>query len=108
MAPTTSQFLAYSVPFFGFLIVGWYGLASVIQSKRELRGASKGIGAVEEMDPMERMRRRYNIGAGAGESAASEPEMSSLEDELKDTLSKMDLRTFEYKPVPRTAEEDTE
>lgn len=34
---------AYAIPFFGFILAGWYGLATVVQSKRDIRvSRSKG------------------------------------------------------------------
>jgi hypothetical protein len=42
MAPRQSL-LTYGLPFLGFIIAGWFGLANVVQSKRELRvGATLG------------------------------------------------------------------
>ncbi len=29
--------IVYGLPFLAFMIMGWYGLASVVQSKRDLR-----------------------------------------------------------------------
>lgn len=65
--------------------------------------ASKGLDSVEEMDPVERMRARYGID-GASAQQVPQPEIRSLEEELQDTLSKIDLRDFDYRPVPRPAE----
>ncbi len=36
-AASKNSFVTHGLPFLAFLIVGWYGLASVVQSKRELR-----------------------------------------------------------------------
>lgn len=33
----TSDFLMYGLPFMGFMIAGWYGIASVVQGKRDLK-----------------------------------------------------------------------
>ncbi|KXZ56362.1 hypothetical protein GPECTOR_1g320 [Gonium pectorale] len=100
-----------------FMIGGWWGLAQLVDSKRQLRGASRGLDMVEEMDPLERMRRRYGLedgGAGSGSSGPGrrgrgqtpQPEIPSLEQELEDIRRKVDIYNFDYKPVPRQAEDD--
>mmetsp|Transcript_7306 Transcript_7306/g.18108 ORF Transcript_7306/g.18108 Transcript_7306/m.18108 type:complete len:106 (-) Transcript_7306:1694-2011(-) len=95
---------AYALPFIGFMIAGWFGLATVVQSKRDVRNATRGIDLMEELDPMERMRRRYGL-EGGDTAATSKPEISSLEEELEATLKKINLKDFEYMPVPRTDDE---
>ncbi len=77
---------------------------------RAAQAATKGLDAVEEMDPVERMRMRYGIGSeGPGRSAAaSPPRISSLEEELEATLNKIDIKNFDYVPVPRPPDEEDE
>lgn len=53
------------------------------------------------------MRRRYGIGEpGTVARAADSAPISSLEEELEATLKKIDIKDFDYKPVPRPAEDD--
>ena len=68
--------------------------------------------AVDEMDPLERMRRRFGLDAAA---AATEQHRSksappipipSLEEELKKVQSTINIKEFDYIPVPRTEDED--
>lgn len=133
--------LSLYLPFFGFMLAGWYGLSQVLQSKRDLRvsgrarpdllrhcccvacsvhatllppasprvqNATKGLEPVEELDPVERMRRRYGLGEGgegaAGGLSASAP-IRSVEEELEATLKQINIKDFDYKPVPRQPEE---
>lgn len=42
----------------------------------------------------------------ARNAESSRPEISSLEDELEATLKKINLKDFEYVPVPRTDDDD--
>ncbi len=71
------------------------------------QNATKGIESLEELDPVERMRRRYGIGEpGTVARAADSAPISSLEEELEATLKKIDIKDFDYKPVPRPAEDD--
>jgi len=35
--PPQRSFASYALPFFGFMIAGWYGLSQVVQSKRDVR-----------------------------------------------------------------------
>lgn len=37
MAKQKMSILAYSFPFMGFILVSWYGLATVVQTKRDIR-----------------------------------------------------------------------
>jgi hypothetical protein len=53
---------------------------------------------VEEYDPIERMKR-----LASGPAADSMP---SLEDELRTITAKVDIHKFDYKPVPRTDDDD--
>ena len=94
------------------MLIGWYGLEQIVRSKRELRSMSKGLDAVEEMDPVERMRRRYGLDSSPGDShGASRQErkktlVPSLEEELTKTIKSIDLKDFEYKPVPRPKDDE--
>lgn len=56
----------------------------------------RGHDSVEEYDPIERMRRM------SGANTA----VTSLEEELKELHAKHDIHHFDYKPVPRTDEDD--
>lgn len=58
---------------------------------------------VEEIDPVERMRQRYRLGDSA---ASTEPRISTLEEELEATMKKINLKDFDYKPVPRPEEDE--
>jgi hypothetical protein len=55
----------------------------------------RGYDPVEEHDPMERLKR-----------LATGPAIKSLEDELKDVHSQVNIHDFDYKPVPRTEDEE--
>lgn len=55
---------------------------------------------MEEYDPIERMKR-----LATGPAADSMP---SLEDELTSIRRSVDINRFDYKPVPRTDDDDDE
>ncbi|GLI66821.1 hypothetical protein VaNZ11_010773 [Volvox africanus] len=107
------SFAAYSVPFVLFILGGWWGLAQVVDSKRQLQNATRGLDLVEELDPLERMRRRYGLQDGAGATGSymaphrqpARRELPSLEAELEDIKAKVDIYEFDYKPVPRPTED---
>ncbi|GIL58097.1 hypothetical protein Vafri_12943 [Volvox africanus] len=107
------SFAAYSVPFVLFILGGWWGLAQLVDSKRQLQNATRGLDLVEELDPLERMRRRYGLQDGAGATGTHMPprrqlareEPPSLEAELEDIKSRVDIYNFDYKPVPRPTED---
>lgn len=44
----TSDFLMYGLPFMGFMIAGWYGIASVVQGKRDLKVTICGKHSAQE------------------------------------------------------------
>ena len=132
---------ATALPFGIFVLAGWYGLANIVQTKRDLRVgagrngmerglavrcvlsvcrtlrlphlffhiwpqiATKGLDALEEMDPVERMRQRYGLDSNNQRSLGSQP-VRSLEDELKTLQETLDINNFDYKPVPRTEDEE--
>lgn len=54
-----------------------------------------------------RLHRRYGLGGEGGTAASSAPAppIPTIEEELEATLRKIDIKDFDYKPVPRTAEE---
>ncbi|KAG2442946.1 hypothetical protein HXX76_003022 [Chlamydomonas incerta] len=120
MAKKQASLLQVGVPFMLFMMGGWYALAHLVDSKRQLQNATRGLDMVEELDPMERMRRRYGLkegqaaastGGGGGGSAggkrpAAEPVVPSLEAELAATLGKLDIKSWDYVPVPRTDEDE--
>ncbi|KAG2455184.1 hypothetical protein HYH02_001000, partial [Chlamydomonas schloesseri] len=102
------------------MIGGWYALASLVDSKRQLQNATRGLDMVEELDPMERMRRRYNLregqagaaagGAGGGRRGGAAPapaaaDVPSLEAELEALSKKLDIKSWDYVPVPRTEDD---
>ena len=62
------------------------------------------------MDPLERMRRRYGLDAAATAAAEQRKMQSvpipSLEEELLKLQLSVNIKDFEYKPVPRIEEED--
>lgn len=37
LAKKQTSFVSYALPFFTFMLAGWYGLATVLQSKQDLR-----------------------------------------------------------------------
>lgn len=61
---------------------------------------ARGYDKVEEYDPIERMKR-----LATGPAVDSMP---SLEDELRTIHAKVDINKFDYKPVPRTADDNDE
>jgi len=103
MVKTKASIVSQGLPFFAFIIASWYGLSSLVQNKRDLGSATRGLDSVEEMDPVERMRRRYRI--SESESKGSVP-IPSLEDELNSVQKSINIYDFDYKPVPRTEEEE--
>lgn len=60
---------------------------------------------MEELDPLERMRRRYGLDRNSSSGAAAGGAMPSLEEELEQILKKVDIHKFDYKPVPREPDE---
>eukprot|EP00955_Chlamydomonas_euryale_P037455 350767-Chlamydomonas_euryale.AAC.6 len=68
-----------------------------------LQVATRGVDNVEEMDPLERMRKAYGLNAT---SQQREPtRIASIEEELASINSKIDIRDFDYKPVPRPVDD---
>lgn len=65
-----------------------------------LQHGARGYDKVEEYDPIERMKR-----LATGPAVDSMP---SLEDELRTIKSSVDINKFDYKPVPRTDDDDEE
>lgn len=70
---------------------------------------------------MERMRQRYGLGQGGAEgtgsavrgqaataSGSTTTRVSSLEEELEDTLRRVNIKDFDYKPVPRPEDEEAQ
>lgn len=55
------------------------------------------------MDPMEKMRRRYNLDRGEPEQL---PDIPSLEEELLAVHKKVNIHDFDYKPVPRLPDDE--
>lgn len=51
---------------------------------------------MEELDPLERMRRRYNLDQ-QGQAQVSAPRISTLEEELEDVKRKVNIYDFDYK-----------
>mmetsp|Transcript_838 Transcript_838/g.1892 ORF Transcript_838/g.1892 Transcript_838/m.1892 type:complete len:101 (-) Transcript_838:517-819(-) len=98
--PRNQTVVAYALPFMAFMVFGWYGVAQVVQSKREIGVATRGLESVEELDPLERMRRRYAL------DRPEQPQISSLEDELRNMQQTVNIKDFDYKPVPRPADEE--
>lgn len=94
---TNSTFVRTSLPMFGFVVVCWFGLSQLVDSKLKIRSGVRGYQKVEEYDPIERMKR-----------LATGPAVSSLEQELKTMQHEVDINNFTYKPVPRTDDEDEE
>ncbi len=59
---------------------------------------------MEELDPMERMRRRYQLDKGGGPPPRRIP---TLDEELASHLKVTNIAPdFEYKPVPRTEDDE--
>ncbi|GFR41304.1 hypothetical protein Agub_g1980 [Astrephomene gubernaculifera] len=108
MSKQGMSMLAYAGPFMVFMIAGWWGLAEVVDNKRRLRGATQGLDLVEELDPVERMQRRYGIqhGTAGGAKRPAAPVLPSLEEELEAMKRKVDIYDFDYKPVPRPEEDE--
>lgn len=59
------------------------------------QGSVRGYENVDEYDPMERLKK-----------LATGPAVKSLEDELKEVQHRVNIHDFDYKPVPRTEEDD--
>jgi cytochrome c oxidase assembly protein subunit 16 len=95
-----STFARTTLPMFGFVVFAWWGLSQLMESKLQIRHGARGYDKVEEYDPIERMKR-----LATGPAVDSMP---SIEDELKAIHSKVDIHKFDYKPVPRTDNDDEE
>lgn len=96
-----STFVRTTLPMFGFVVVAWFGLSQLMESKLRIRSGVRGYDKVEEYDPMQRMKR---LATGP----AVDTTLSSLEDELKAIHQQVDINNFDYKPVPRTDDDDEE
>lgn len=130
---TSSTFARTALPMFGFVVVAWFGLEQLIDSKLRIRAGVRGHDRLEEHDPLERLRRMaaeapdaagggaaaaargrrrgQNAGEGAEGAAKGAPGSAggvpSLEEELEAMNRKLgDTRKFDYVPVPRTDEEE--
>ncbi|GBF97000.1 hypothetical protein Rsub_09797 [Raphidocelis subcapitata] len=129
------RFARTTLPMFGFVVLCWYGLDQLMASKLKIRQTVRGYDKVEEYDPAEAMRRLERGGGGGGdgtgggsgreggarrapraprgaaeEAAAARARAAvggakSLEEELEELTRGIDLRTFDYKPVPRTEDD---
>jgi hypothetical protein len=107
----SQSLIVQGAPFLAFMLIGWFGLEQIVRSKRELRAmSSKGIDAVEEMDPVERMRRKYGLDSGSSGAQSRQerkaPVVPSLEEELAKTMSSINIKDFDYKPVPRPKDDE--
>lgn len=56
---------------FGFVVVAWFGLEQLIDSKLRIRAGVRGHDRLEEIDPLERMRRMAAGTAGGAGTASS-------------------------------------
>ncbi|KAI8467668.1 MAG: hypothetical protein J3K34DRAFT_523553 [Monoraphidium minutum] len=122
-------FVRTALPMFGFVLVCWYGLDQLMSSKLKIRQSVRGYDKVEEYDPLERLRRLEGGGGGGkgsgggkggngapaaarGGGSAAAPGgggaggLSSLEEELAAMTRGVDIHNFEYKPVPRSNEDE--
>ncbi len=64
---------------------------------------------MEEMDPVERMRQRYRLDgstAPAQQRRKAAVPIPSLEEELLKVQRSVNIMDFDYKPVPRTADDE--
>ncbi|KAG2499242.1 hypothetical protein HYH03_002821 [Edaphochlamys debaryana] len=98
-----------AVPFMFFIVGGWWGLSQLVENKNRIRNATRGLDMVEELDPLEEMRRKYGLENGGKpvvRRRREEPKMSSLEEELEQMNKKVDYRNWDYQPVPRPADEE--
>ncbi|KAF8071168.1 hypothetical protein HT031_001250 [Scenedesmus sp. PABB004] len=82
---------------FGFVVLAWFGLSQLMESKLAIRSGVRGYDKVEEYDPIERAKRL---------AAARPAAVSSLDDELRSMQAQLDINNFTYKPVPRTDDDD--
>ena len=69
--------------------------------------ATRGLDPVEELDPLERMRKRYGLDAAAEQRRLLQSvPIPSLEEELLKTQREVNIKDFDYVPVPRTEDEE--
>eukprot|EP00798_Chlamydomonas_sp_ICE-L_P006499 gene6499-3138_t len=106
------QFIGYVAPFAGFMLFCWYGLAQAVENKQHLRNetrglesleekATSGLESLEELDPMERLQRRFKL-----DEEKAKPKIPSIDEELADHLQRNpNLKEWDYKPVPRTEDD---
>jgi hypothetical protein len=69
-----------------------------------MQAAARGLDRVEEMDPLERMRMRYGLDAESVQKP--QVKISSLEEELEELQRTLDIKNFDYVPVPREEGEE--
>ncbi|KIZ01964.1 hypothetical protein MNEG_5997 [Monoraphidium neglectum] len=125
----SGTFARTALPMFGFVLLCWYGLDQLVSSKLKIRQSVRGYDKVEEYDPIERLRRLEGArggggsGGGGGNSsghgsndsgsgpgkqpgAAAPSALASLEEELAALQASLKIDDFDYKPVPRTVDDE--
>ncbi|CAN6190571.1 unnamed protein product [Urochloa humidicola] len=90
-------FVRYGLPLISLTVVGAVGLAHLIQGSKEVSKEKEDI----EWEVVETTKALSRIGPVEG---AYKPKKLSLEDELKALQQKVDINSYDYKPIPRPNE----
>nr|XP_034590597.1 uncharacterized protein LOC117852574 isoform X2 [Setaria viridis] len=90
-------FVRYGLPLISLTVFGAVGLAHLIQGSKEVTKEKEDI----EWEVVETTKALSRTGPVEG---AYKPKKLSLEDELKALQQKVDINSYDYKPIPRPNE----
>ncbi|KAK3147575.1 hypothetical protein QOZ80_3AG0244070 [Eleusine coracana subsp. coracana] len=90
-------FVRYGLPLISLTVFGAVGLAHLIQGSKEVTKEKEDM----EWEVVETTKALSRTGPVEG---AYKPKKLSLEDELKALQQKVDINSYDYKPIPRPNE----
>ncbi|NP_001146939.1 uncharacterized protein LOC100280548 [Zea mays] len=90
-------FFRYGLPLISLTVFGAVGLAHLIQGSKEVTKEKEDM----EWEVVETTKALSRTGPVEG---AYKPKKLSLEDELKALQQKVDINSYDYKPIPRPSE----
>ncbi|EER95044.1 hypothetical protein BDA96_01G435200 [Sorghum bicolor] len=90
-------FVRYGLPLISLTVFGAVGLAHLIQGSKEVTKEKEDI----EWEVVETTKALSRTGPVEG---AYKPKKLSLDDELKALQQKVDINSYDYKPIPRPSE----
>lgn len=93
-------FVRYGLPMISLTVIGSVGLAHMLQG-------SKDIAKVKDDQEWEIIEERKAL-SRTGPVNAYKPKKISMEEELKIMQEKLDINKYEYKPIPRLSEDNSE